>query len=71
VAVFVAFCGGEDSLRMPNSINSFRIGRGRTYRRSRVWYLYYFENGAAESEHLVRRTPTSKRVKKTPPNLRN
>jgi hypothetical protein len=56
---------------MPNSINSFRIGRGRTYRRSRVWYLYYFENGAAESEHLVRRTPTSKRVKKTPPNLRN
>src|SRR5439155_508511 len=59
VALFVALCSGEFSEEFPEMTSanpkssrratkdkkSFRIGKVRAYRREKIWYLFYREQG--------------------------
>jgi integrase len=50
VALFVAFCGGkvlcwEINMAKIESEVSFRVGRVKAYRRGKIWYLCYHEEG--------------------------
>jgi len=69
VALFVAFCSGNILWQESNVANpksgveiSFRVGRVKAYRRGKVWYLYYFENGQRRRPRIGPSQTAAKRM---------